>query len=649
MTAEPAVGPVPVVLVGTGGYGRHHLTNLRRLAGAGDVRLVGVCDTGPVAEDALAGLGDPARSADLAELLRRTRPAVTIVSTPIHTHVDLALAAVGAGSHLLLEKPPAASLAGFEELAGALDAAGVACQVGFQSFGSGALDDVRELLADGAVGRLHGIGAAGSWVRDARYWARSPWAGRRRLDAGPQRVDVVDGVLTNPLAHAVASALRIDGSDRVEDVATVDLELFRANDIESDDTACLRLVTARGTPITVAATLCAERNELPYVVVHGERGRITLWYTEDRMLLERPGHAPEERVHPRTDLLENLLAHLRDGTEPLSSLERSGAFIRVVEAIRTAPDPVRLAPDSWYEDTTKSAPRRVVPGIGGLIDASAASLSLFSELGAPWAVRRTPPAAPGPGGDSDGGSDGAATRTLHIAGDSTAAGKPASAAPMAGWGMALPCFLAPGLAVANHARDGRSSRSFLLEGRLDPILRALRPDDLLLIQFGHNDQKVEDPTRHTDPFGGYQRCLLRYVRAAREHGARPVLLTSVERRRFDADGNAVPTHGDHAAATRDLAAAEAVPLLDLQAESLALWQRLGPEGSKGAFLWLDPGTHPRHPRGARDDTHFQPHGAIEVARLVTRGLHAAGLLSPAELRHPSDPVPASRITWPERI
>ncbi|MDT0444750.1 GDSL-type esterase/lipase family protein [Streptomyces johnsoniae] len=638
MTVPPQAGaPVPVVLCGIRGYGGHHRANLRRLAGEGRVRVVGVCDPAAPADGELDGLGEPAWSADLATLLNERRPAITVVSTPIHTHLDLALTAVRSGSHLLLEKPPAPSLAGFLELAGTLRATGLACQVGFQSFGSRALAAVQELVADDAIGRPHGIGAAGAWVRDARYYVRTPWAGRRRLGTGSgaaDAVDVVDGVLTNPLAHAVATALRIDGGDRAEDVAAVELELFRAHDIEADDTSCLRLTTTRGTTVTVAATLCAERNAAPYVVVHGERGRIVLWYTEDRVLLERAGHGPEERVHPRTDLLDNLIAHLRDGDALLSPLERSGAFTRVVEAIRTAPDPARLPPGAWHVKTDGAAPRRVIPGVGALVDASAASLSLFSELGAPWAVRRTqiPPRRRAGGGRT-------ARRTLHLAGDSTAAGKPASAAPMTGWGTALPRFLAQDLAVANHAADGRSSRSFLLERRLDPILRALLPGDLLLVQFGHNDQKTEDASRLTDPFGTYRHCLLRYVRAACDRGARPVLLTPVERRRFDAAGRAVATHGDYPGVVRELAAAEGVPLLDLQAETLALWQRLGPKGSKDAFLWLSPGEHPNHPRGARDDTHFRPHGAAEVARLVARGLCAAGLLAPEDLRGTADPPP----------
>jgi lysophospholipase L1-like esterase len=95
-------------------------------------------------------------------------------------------------------------------------------------------------------------------------------------------------------------------------------------------------------------------------------------------------------------------------------------------------------------------------------------------------------------------------RTLHIAGDSTAAQKYSDAAPETGWGMALPFFLRKDLEVANHAVNGRSSKSFVDEGRLDAVLAAIRPGDLLLIQFAHNDEKDEDPTRYTEPWTTYQ-------------------------------------------------------------------------------------------------------------------------------------------------
>ncbi|GHJ38428.1 Gfo/Idh/MocA family protein [Streptomyces sp. TS71-3] len=372
--------PVPVVLVGARGHGRSHLENIRRLVALGRVRLVGVCDLAPLADAETAGLGEPAHSADLGVLLARTRPAAAVVCTPIHTHTELALTAVEHGVHLLLEKPPAPSFAQYLRLTEAVEKARVACQIGFQSLGSGALPAVRELVEDGAIGEVLGIGAAGAWVRDEAYFRRAPWAGRRRLDGA----DVVDGALTNPLAHAVATALALAGATGADDVAQVETELFRAHAIESDDTSWARVTTTRGDRVAVAATLCAAEPGEPYVVVHGTHGRVTLWYRQDRVRLDRTGHPPQERVHDRIDLLENLLDHLAGRAGLLAGIRTTGAFMRVVEAIRRAPDPVPLPPDAWY--SPPGAPsRRVVRGIDGLVSAAAEQLCGYAELGAAWA------------------------------------------------------------------------------------------------------------------------------------------------------------------------------------------------------------------------------------------------------------------------
>ncbi|MFD5450443.1 rhamnogalacturonan acetylesterase [Streptomyces sp. NPDC003470] len=228
-------------------------------------------------------------------------------------------------------------------------------------------------------------------------------------------------------------------------------------------------------------------------------------------------------------------------------------------------------------------------------------------------------------------------RTLHIAGDSTAAQKYADAAPETGWGMALPFFLHRRTPVANHAVNGRSSKSFVDEGRLDAVLGLIRPGDLLLVQFAHNDEKRDDPTRYTEPWTTYQDHLRLYVDGARSRGARPVLATPVERRRFDAAGDAQPSHGEYPAAMRALAAEEGVALLDVQALSLALWQRLGVEETKTYFNWT---------ATEQDNTHFNPPGAIEVARLVARELLRTRVLPPRDVRRTDEDIPASWITWP---
>jgi predicted dehydrogenase len=367
---------VDVVLAGAHGHGRQHLENLRRLAAAGKIRLAGVCDPIPVDALALDGLGAPPQSADLAWLLDRTGAQVAILVTPIQTHAELTLTAVEHGAHVLLEKPPAATYADFERMAAGVARSGKLCQVGFQSLGSAAIPAVRELIEGGAIGAVRGIGVAGAWERTFDYFRRAPWSGRRSVGG----TAVVDGALTNPFAHALATALAVDGSEGPDDVGELELELYHAFPIESDDTSCLRLRTARGTVLTVAVSLCAPKRNEPYVVVHGDAGRITFVYTRDEVLLERAGETTTLH-YPRTELLEDLLSALDGSRGLMVPLSRTGAFMRVLEAVRTAPDPRPIPEDQLQMDDV----HRVIPGIEDLVSASAEGLSLYSELGVSWA------------------------------------------------------------------------------------------------------------------------------------------------------------------------------------------------------------------------------------------------------------------------
>ncbi|UUU21114.1 Gfo/Idh/MocA family protein [Streptomyces sp. DSM 40750] len=377
--------PLPLVLAGARGHGRWHLENIRHLADKGIVRLAGICELTPLGADEMPdGLGTPEQSADFGALLDSTGAAIAVICTPIPTHTDLALTAAERGVHVLLEKPPAPSYAEFRRMADGVAAAGVVCQIGFQSLGSHAVPAIRRMVADGMIGEVVGIGGAGAWARAEAYYRRAPWAGKRRLNG----VDVIDGALTNPLAHAVATGLALGGAQRAEDVTAIETELLRANDIESDDTSCVRVTTADGGRITVAATLCAEEPDDPYNVVHGTSGRITFWYKQDRVLVQRAGHGPEEIEYGRTDLLENLVDHLTDGTDLLVPPDTTGAFMKVVEAIRVAPDPIALPADAWHKLPDED--RRVVDGIDGLVAAAADTLALYSELGASWALPEAP-------------------------------------------------------------------------------------------------------------------------------------------------------------------------------------------------------------------------------------------------------------------
>ena len=220
----------------------------------------------------------------------------------------------------------------------------------------------------------------------------------------------------------------------------------------------------------------------------------------------------------------------------------------------------------------------------------------------------------------------AAPVRLFIAGDSTAAEYGPERAPQAGWGQALQSYLDPArFEVRNHAKGGRSTRSFIDEGRLDAIGRELRRGDVLLIQFGHNDAKFEDRTRYTDPDSDYPRMLMRYVQVARDKGATPVLLTPVARLLYDF-GSLLDTHARYTLAMQQLATREHVALIDLNDRSMRWIRALGEQGARPYFLFV-PEQH------KADGTHFSAAGATAVACLVLReAVQVLPTLQPALVR-----------------
>lgn len=381
----PAAPAVPrIALVGVHGFGERHLANLARLEEAGAVELVAVADPNPPAEGRLAE--SVAVFDDLAQLLAADPGVdVVILATPIQTHAPLALAALSAGKDVYVEKPPVASLAQFEEVLTAAEAAGRLVQVGFQSLGSHALPAIRTLVEAGGIGDVLGLSAQGQWVRSKAYFKRSRWAGKRSLDG----IDVVDGVATNALAHAVATALHMAGARTIGDVESVDTDLYRAHDTESDDTSILRVRTAAGTTLLCGLTLCAPEQQNPSVTVHGTLGEITLFYTEDEVLISTADGERRE-TFGRTDLLENLLDARSTGAALLCSLPHTGAFTTVLEAIRTASAPQQIGPEhiTWEGEGDDAHP--VVHGIGPLLERAAKAQATFAELGVPWAGKLPP-------------------------------------------------------------------------------------------------------------------------------------------------------------------------------------------------------------------------------------------------------------------
>ncbi len=204
---------------------------------------------------------------------------------------------------------------------------------------------------------------------------------------------------------------------------------------------------------------------------------------------------------------------------------------------------------------------------------------------------------------------------LFLAGDSTMANKPLDL-PERGWGMALGAFFVDGVTVQNHAVNGRSTKSFIDEGRWAKLVADLTAGDYVIIQFAHNDEKQEDPKRYTDPATSFRDNLRRFIVEARAKGATPILATPVCRRKFDTAGKLTPTHGAYPEAVRAVAKETGVALLDLETATAKWLQAAGDEPSRRFFMWLAPGTHPKIPEGRKDDTHFVESGARAVAELA---------------------------------
>ena len=212
---------------------------------------------------------------------------------------------------------------------------------------------------------------------------------------------------------------------------------------------------------------------------------------------------------------------------------------------------------------------------------------------------------------------------IFIASDSTAQDYKPEKYPQSGWGTMSRCA-APGVTIENRAIGGRSTNSFIREGRLDKIAADLREGDTLLIQFGHNDASIDKPERYTT-IDQYKANLRRMIDVAKTAGARAVILTPVARRDFRS-GVEQPSFPTYADAAREVAKATHTPLLDLGKASQAMVQAAGPDASRAYYLHYDGAAGaPGYPNGVSDDTHFSELGARKIADLVAVGLKATRL------------------------
>ena len=206
--------------------------------------------------------------------------------------------------------------------------------------------------------------------------------------------------------------------------------------------------------------------------------------------------------------------------------------------------------------------------------------------------------------------------TVFLAGNSTVVNQDDE--PWASWGQMIPYFFKPGVAIANHAESGLTLGSFIGSNRLNKILSIMKKGDYLFIEFGHNDQK--DKGVNDGAYKSYTENLKFFVASFRAKGGIPVMVTSTARRSFNNEGEVVETLGDFPDAARKVAAELNVPLIDLNKETKILYQTLGVEDSKKAFVHYPANSYPGQTQALADNTHFNPYGAYQISKIITQGI-----------------------------
>lgn len=216
-------------------------------------------------------------------------------------------------------------------------------------------------------------------------------------------------------------------------------------------------------------------------------------------------------------------------------------------------------------------------------------------------------------------------KTIFWAGDSTVQTNDYRTYPQTGIGQVFQLFVRDGYRVENHARNGRSTKSFIEEGRLQAIEDRIGEGDFLFIQFGHNDEKKEDASRYTEPFSAFMENLEKYIETARRHGAFPVLITPLERRCFVDDRHlGVGAHSDYVSGMKQTAARCRVPLVDLYSMSRTALKKAGELESRRWYMNFEAGIYMQHPEESRDNTHLRYEGAVAFAAMIAKGLREIG-------------------------
>jgi len=382
-------GAIRAALIGVSGFGRVHCADLLRLDRA-EIAIAGVTirdeTRAPEEATALRKAGAEVFS-DYREMLASLdgRIDLCFIPTGIHLHERMTVDALAVGANVVVEKPAAATIGQVNRMRAAEAKAERFVAVGYQTMYAPETLLMKRAILDGTIGTLQAIKCRGLWPRHDPYYEK-PWVGRIRDGA----TWVLDSPFNNAFAHQLNMIAFLAGAEltRSAVLASMEAELYRARDIETADTATMRILTIDGVPLYMLVSHCPEERLDPEIVVRGSRGEIH--WSPERVIIKRDGHVAEEvsclaGTALRDTMLRAVLKRLEDPQSFICTLEIAAGQTLAANGAHMSSE-VHPVPKELVKRVQDSAMRTVIAGLDGLIARAFFEEKLLSELAVPWAV-----------------------------------------------------------------------------------------------------------------------------------------------------------------------------------------------------------------------------------------------------------------------
>jgi len=388
---------IKVGLIGINGFGRVHVENVLKLAAKGMVKCVAFADIKVDRQDEqyqqLIALGAK-HYTDYNEMLDNHKELDFVtIATPIHLHKPMAIDALNKGFNVFLEKPPAVTIQDIDEIIEAANKSGKLCEVGFQTITGKAFRTLVKKLRDGQLGSVGKVVGVGMWKRTQAYYERTPWAGKL-IHHGSY---VLDGSITNPLAHLLHNCLIVAGSGDADAAVPkkVQAELYKAHPIEGEDTSCIRIKTANNVEIMFYTTLCHTGQDIPYIKIYGSNGQ-AVWHYNNILEFEYKDGGRENYEFEEEDLFLNKLIEFIEALqgkemELNSSIHKCKNFVLVCNgAYESSRETINISDEYLIIKPEDNTIATNIKNIDKIIEEAAKQGKLFSELSIEWAVSTRP-------------------------------------------------------------------------------------------------------------------------------------------------------------------------------------------------------------------------------------------------------------------